>query len=407
MRCVNLDWLEVYVLENAQRYPCNADYFRERGYYVKEREFGTRVWREMFVIEDEEGEPFLEIRRNPFSGEADINGLVPESCHIRLANRTCYYSDAVERLRQFMLSHDYIYKRIFRLDICYDFRLFDYGDKPSRFAQRYIERKYRKINQCKISSVGDDNWTSFDWECLSWGSRHSMVSTKMYNKTKELASATRDKPYIRRVWFDSGLVADPIGGFCVESDGSRVPAEIWRIEFSLKSGIEGYFIYEDVTRKKKKKQHMEHTLDLYDTKDKLWRRFEELAYHYFHFKHYEEGKRKDRCKDKLLFRFNTDREFLQIGKLPRQSKPDILDIRLENALRRYRECHFDKDVRNACDVLLKSVSRTEVRRLVTENTAMDISVMQKAIALKINGDRRDTAVIMMEIRHLLEQDRIF
>ena len=48
-RCVNLDWLEVHAREPIGQ-PHNADYFREYGCEVQEREYGTRVYKEMFVI---------------------------------------------------------------------------------------------------------------------------------------------------------------------------------------------------------------------------------------------------------------------------------------------------------------------------------------------------------------------
>ena len=69
-RCVNIDWLEVYVLEDNQRYPCNADYFRRHGYIVSEREYGTRQYKEMFTLQDHFGQGLIEIRRNPFSASS-------------------------------------------------------------------------------------------------------------------------------------------------------------------------------------------------------------------------------------------------------------------------------------------------------------------------------------------------
>ena len=123
-RCVNIDWLEVYVLESNDRYPCNADYFRRQGYLVKERPYGTRVYREMFEIVDEQGNPLIEVRRNPASGEANFNGLQETSSHIRLPNWMLYQGKPIDFLREFLLKHDYIFKRIYRIDICYDFERF-------------------------------------------------------------------------------------------------------------------------------------------------------------------------------------------------------------------------------------------------------------------------------------------
>ena len=46
---------------------------------------------------------------------------------------------------------------------------------------------------------------------MSWGSRSSAVTTKMYNKTLELYDIKLNrfaKPYIREAWFKSGLIDD-------------------------------------------------------------------------------------------------------------------------------------------------------------------------------------------------------
>lgn len=64
-RCVNLDWLEVHAYEPSND-PHDANYFRRAGLDVSERGYGTRVYREMFTVCDPVGNPFVEVRRNPF-----------------------------------------------------------------------------------------------------------------------------------------------------------------------------------------------------------------------------------------------------------------------------------------------------------------------------------------------------
>ena len=46
-------------------------------------------------------------------------------------------------------------------------------------------------------------------------------------------------------------------------------------------------------------------------KKKILVMFASLARHYFRFKKYEENKRKDRCKDKILFDFDSGATSLQ------------------------------------------------------------------------------------------------
>ena len=286
-RCVNIDWLEVYVLESNDRYPCNADYYRKQGYLVHEREYGTRVYKEMFEIVDEQGNPLVEIRRNPASGTSSFNGLCEQSSHIRLPNWMLYQKNPIGYLREFLLKNDYIFKRIYRIDICYDFETFDSGDRPARFARRYLEGTYRKINQCHLTAHGFDTWNGCDYNSLSWGSPSSMVSTKMYNKTMELKQGKTDKPWIKTAWMIDGLIDNPCSMTKTDTKGNLYHPEIWRVEFSMKSEADGWIIYEMQSRKKVRKQAIPHRLELFDTKEKIWQRFQNLAYHYFHFKHRE------------------------------------------------------------------------------------------------------------------------
>lgn len=82
MRCINLDWLEVSCEESARNFPCNAEYFREQGYFVKEREYGTRVWSQVFTLEDADGHPWIEVRRCPPSGASSFTGLTEYSSRL-------------------------------------------------------------------------------------------------------------------------------------------------------------------------------------------------------------------------------------------------------------------------------------------------------------------------------------
>lgn len=406
-RCVNLDWVEIYVLESRDRYPCNADYYRQHGYIVYERDYGTRQYKEMFTIEDEHGEPWIEVRRNPASGASGFSGFVAESSHLRLVNRQCYSDSAISRLRDFLLLHEYIWKRIYRLDICYDFEKFDSGDRPDRFCQRYVSRKYSKINQCSLSAHAQDNWSTFDWETLSWGSRTSMVSTKIYNKSKELAANKTDKPYIKWVWYENGLIDSPTTMEKRAKDGTVYKPDIWRIEFSLKSAADNWLIIEDTSGKRVKKRAIPHRLSLFDSKDKLWARFQDLAYHYFRFKIYEEGVRKDRCKDKCLFRWDANHEFTKIQSLPSDSKPSRNDDVLRRRLIVYRSVHADIDIRKACDILLKEIDKAELSRIAPRDAYLQAESLRKTIALKMGRPYEDSAVILDKIRSMLFNDEIF
>lgn len=429
MRCVNIDWLEVSCDESNGRYPCDAEYFRERGYFVKERDYGTRVWGEVFTIEDEEGHDWIEVRRNPPSGVSEFKGLTQFSCRLRVVNAQCYYKDPIGRLRAFLLKHDYIFKRIFRIDICYDFEYFDYGDQPARFARRVLERKYRKINQCKIHAVGDDRWSDFDWETLSWGSPTSMVSTKMYNKSKELRTVSQEKVYIPYAWFLAGLLDNPIAQTKLDCHGKEYSPEIWRIEFSLRSKAERWLVIEDVSGKRMKKREVQHTLDRYDSPDKLWQRFQDLAFHYFHFKvaRYKDVRkgltssllaspshqvdrcpiRKDLCPDKKLFRWDKDHEFMQLDMKMRANKPNTSLEVLRRHLSSYRSTCVDPKVHEACSIILEVLEQENMKRFTPKQIAAELFALQETLRLRMKYPDKDVVKTIAEIQQKLFDDEIF
>lgn len=428
VRCVNVDWLEVYVLESNNEFPCNADYFRRKGYLVKEREYGTRVYKEMFEIVDAQNNPLIEIRRNPASGTSEFMGLTEFSSHIRLPNWILYQKNPVGFLRDFLLKHDYIFKRIYRIDICYDFEFFDSGDKPSRFVRRYLKGEYRKINQCMLTAHGNDSWEGCEYNSLSWGSPSSMVSTKLYNKTLELKQGKNDKPYIKTAWMMAGLIDNPCSMTKRDTNGNIYSPEIWRLEFSMKSEADGWIVWEMQNRKKVRKQAIPHRLELFDAPDKVWLKFQHLAFHYFHFKKKEyigahngiaynalvsvnsdanrRPQRKDRCRDKVLFDFAPDVEFVQLVSAPTPSKKNPQDEILRRRLLEYKLHHPQANIREACDVLLKNIEKLGSFRFVPLGDEIERIAMQITLKRKIEGDKASALEIIAEVKALLEKDSL-
>jgi len=429
MRCVNIDWLEVYCEESNDEYPCNADYFSRKGYVVREREYGTRVYEEMFYILDRNGNDMFEVRRNPKSGDSSFVGLSPQSTHIRLCNWVCYQSNCVQLLRDFLVRHNYIFHRIYRIDVCYDFEKFDSGDKPERVARRIVEKTYLKMNQTKIHAIGDDNWGGYAWETLSWGALTSMVSTKLYNKTKELAATGNKKPYILTQWMMAGLIDNPVTQVKYNKDGSQYKPDIWRVEFSIMSKADSWLILEDISGKRVKKKAVPHSLSLFDSQDKLWQRFQDLAYHYFRFKvktykkqkrgvagfalgqiesnHDPELQRKDRMPEKVLFHYDQDREFMHIQNVPKPSKPYHDGEVLRRRLIKYAATHPEHKIREACKVLVDSIDVRDIYRYTDNFDIWQVKALQGAIQLKMGGDDRSTLEIIAQLEELIKKGEIW
>lgn len=362
-RCVNLDWVEVYCLESGKNFPHDADYFRECGYFVREREYGTRQYNQMFTILDENDLGFVEVRRDPVSGSmANKNTGIfsPYSCHIRLCNRYCYHEQAIFLLSDFLLKHGYEVQRIFRLDIAMDFEKFDKGDDPHEFLRRYMSGRYTKINQGNVSAHGKDRWECRDWNSVSWGAPTSMVSTKFYCKSLELREA-KDKPYIRYAWQKAGLIDDFNAMTKNREDGTTYQPDIWRVEFSIRSSARGWYVIEDANGNKVKTLQREHTLGTYNNKHDILIAFASLAHCYFHFKKYKEGVRKDRCEDKILFDFGENHVAYKLDRLMSDAPKDKSIDALLKRLIDYKATHPQENVCKACNVLIQQLQREGIR----------------------------------------------
>lgn len=374
IRCVNIDWLEVFVLEIGDRH--NAEWFRQRGVIVHEREFGTRIYHEMFTLEDGEGHPFIEVRREPKNPLMDSH-----SSHLRFVNRSCYYHDACRRMREFIDKFDYLFQRISRIDICLDLIKFDDNTLPRIFMQRYMRGKFSKINQANIHSHGSDRWTGRVWNSVSWGSPSSMVGTKFYNKTLELYDPKTDsyaKPWILYSWFLAGLIDNP-----QRCTLKNVTQEVWRIEFSIKSSVKNWFTIE-LDGDAKHFQSIRSDLFTYDTKDKLLCIFASLCGHYFHFKRYVMGQRKDRCPDRVLFRWHDVQQFVEIQReaIPSRKAPSHL-LRLVRQIR----------------LILDSPLSFEIKRKLEEILhLLEVLVQKEELSIPYNRDELLALQLLMKRR---------
>ena len=393
VRCINLDWLEVYCLEPKNGACRDAYYFREHGYSVVEREYGTRMYAQMFTIFDDHDIPMLEVRRKPLSDKAADGGLFPsESCHIRMVNNYLYTPDPVGTLRNFLAQHDYYLVKIFRLDLCLDIETFDGGDYPARFIERYMKGVYSKVYQSNISAHGTDRWDGRLWNSLAWGNKTAMVSTKLYCKSLELSQG-KDKPYIRWAWYESGLVDDPISCMKTAPDGHKYTPDIWRIEFSIKSSAKKWFIMEDYNTRKHNEIYMPHTIDMYDDSKKLLTVFASLCSHYFHFKYYEDGVRKDRCKDKMLFKFTYQDTLLKLDR-GASHKPSSSKLeRLIYLLLAYKETKHEPTLIHAIDTIVTQLRTEQVYDFVGDSWSHeDTLALRLLLQEQLNGSKRSDIV---------------
>ena len=404
-KCINIDWLECHCIEPGE--PRDAEYFRALGFAVVERDFGTRVYEQMFTLYLEDGQPFLEVRRAPHKSNEHNKYQVLEdgSCHLRLHNRACYFNDAGAIMQAFISEHGYIFRRISRIDLCLDFERFDSGDLPAKFVARYFKGRYAKVNQCSISAHGQDMWDGQTWNSVSWGSKKSPVFTRLYNKSLELREC-KDKPYIRQAWASCGLVDDFILLTKKNRDGSVYKPEIWRLEFAITSEVKNWVCFDVDEAGDKTHYSVRNDLSRYSSRESLLTMFASLVARYFHFKVVEEkGKispalaamrnevvwsnrerslqRKDRCRDKELFDFHCA-ECYKVEKVAAASCDNKALLALRRRVEQYKLTHLSERIREACDAIIRSIDR----ELLTHSAAhphdeTEILLLQRLTALQI------------------------
>lgn len=418
-RCVNLDWLEVTALEPIAE-PHDADYFRACGWVVIERDYGTRVWGEMFTLEGSDHLPFIEVRRAP---KSEI--IAANICHLRFVNRVCYFQNAASLMADFLVHYGYEFQRIARVDICMDFERFDSGDYPKDFMKRFMAGTYSKINQANISAHGSDEWAGRVWNSLSWGSPTSDIGTKFYNKTLELYDPVTHqyaKPYIRQAWKEAGLIDDATQVTKTKQDGSTYTPDIWRLEFSIRSSVKNWFVMQ-LNGHEKEKQSIRNTLDVYDSREKIMILFASLSEHYFHFKYvirrynfYKEGHtdgyalRKDRCPDKVLFKWKAQTYIYKVAKesVATSEKPDMTLARLLSQLKSFRDSTHETEIRRSAQVIIQyleyRISHYDQTNPINRH---DIKILQKALRDHMDRPWIDPALLLKMAREELRlRDKI-
>lgn len=299
-RVFGIDWLEMFVSESTS-VDYSAEGFEARGWSVLRRDYGTKTMSEMFTLLDDRGFPFVEIRRAPrgLDRPADHTVYTYGDSYVRLTNLYCYDRNPMQIMTDFLDRERYTIKKIYRIDLFLDIVRFDSGDIPKRVARRIVNHTYAKVNQTHRRTSGDDTWTECLDNWISWGATGSMVSTKFYNKTKEIRDMGMKKVYILERWRQAGLIDDVA---TIRKQGESV--EVWRLEFSIKGNAKGWIVIDKSDAEDGCRHLVPHNPRCYSDPRGVLNAIANLIPYYFKFRIYKEGERKSRCPEKVLFRFD-------------------------------------------------------------------------------------------------------
>ena len=238
-----------------------------------------------------------------------------------------------------------------------------------------------------------------------------MVSTKFYNKTLELYDPRTDsysKPYIRQSWLEAGLI-DDIHRCTLKGEQQ----EIWRVEFSIRSAVKRWYVME-LNGNAKHYYSVQNKLDCYNTKGKLLTMFATLSQHYFHFKRYVMEQRKDRCPDRILFRWTGEQKVI-IPEHPStlsERTPDPQLLILIRKLRQYTQQSTDEEVRQQAMHLLTSLERIQTNQELCHPYSYEERLAwQTLLRRRVQGEQSATlTAILDELRedlHISKKAAIF
>ena len=355
-KCINFDWLQVWTYEPMWLH--SADDYRQAGWVVKERSFGTRIFNEVLTLIDKQGIPFVEICRNPKSKKSQGGIIVDNACSIRVVNQQCYTPNILGELRNFLEQNGFYYKHerlcgIQRIDLAMDFTRFDVlEDTPQKFVNDYMAGMYSKVTQPRVRAVGIDGYSFKRYNSLSWGSTSSMVSTKMYCKTQEMAEV-KEKPWIRQAWVDSGILASSL---------DETP--VWRIEFKLTSECNEW-VQEDTGL------IIHNTIESWSSEDNLMSFFHGLMNHYFDFRIVDTTKSKYKADPVDLWRWPKG-----VGRfIPRRKE------------------HF-RDTGRAELILMNKLDR--LKEQATTTTSLNALMQVKDMVKMVYGIKKETHAINLQ-----------
>lgn len=380
LRCINIDWLEVYVLEP---FALDAQYFVRQGYKVRERAYGTPMYQSMFTIYNGK-EPLIEVRRDPYSKKSLAGIFDDNSVHLRLPNVQCYKQHPVEFLQAFIKRHHYRYVSTTRIDFCLDFNTFDYNRDVPNFIRKYMAGRYFKMNQSRLTAHGADSWPLREYWSLKWGSQESALTTKLYDKTAELTTPGHDKPYIWDAWRDAGL-------------NTQLP--VYRVEFSIKGAELKRLRKEEIERvemvdtntgelfNKRMKAERFVMLDFnnYPTRDACLFTFMALADKYFDFReatNTTQGnpQRRDRCPKVALFATSEEQRGYKPMRFVTKPQPGKTLLMLAKKLISMAQDpdHYTREFREDC----RTIAAQLIRESRMKEHGVELPIIRKVLQLQ-------------------------
>ncbi|SEW50630.1 hypothetical protein [Chitinophaga arvensicola] len=262
-----IDWLQIHV-----KCPVAIQAKDNFTYHTEKTDYQTRQFREVYEISVLMPSGAYE-RCAVLACKPHAAFLGGDMGLLKIENKFLYQSDLKQFVVALLEQYHFKFHSISRLDLALDFTSFNGGLPPEDLIKNFLQEKWLKKHKAKFTVVGD-HMERNAYEYLRFGAKTSEINYYMYNKSKEL-DFNKDKPWIRAMWEQAGFHPD---------------AQVWRLEFSMKSSCKELVDYDfgEVIPVK--------ALAIIDG-DNSFTLFRTLFYKHFTFVRNTNGNRKDRMNE--------------------------------------------------------------------------------------------------------------
>lgn len=178
---ISIDWLQMSV-RLTQHFV--ADDTNMWGFSSKRKAIGSKVWKDIFEVYDEEGIMIGTLACHPHS-----EAIRQDAGTLKFENDLLYEENAIDRAFAAIKFLGLEYRGITRIDIAYDCNELYNGLKIESLIKGYLDRKYIKRGQNKWMLVGNSNYYG-----VGRGDDVQLLNQKPeYLKTKAEKAADRKK----------------------------------------------------------------------------------------------------------------------------------------------------------------------------------------------------------------------
>ena len=214
--------------------------------------------------------------------DANKNIMAESEGILKFDNKQLYIHDNLkEYVSRFIDKLKFRFIGVTRFDIAFDFQKFYMDFDPQWFIRKFVQNKIIKVQAQKFGTFATTKNNVHVYETLNFGSKHSNINCKLYNKTEE--QKFNRKPWIIRQH---------------QEQFKDQTKDVWRLEFSLYSMT--------AFLKSEGKDFKFHSLDILDLPN-MYGIFMGLFKKYFRFKKYDKNqKRLNRMEDMVLWIFDLE-----------------------------------------------------------------------------------------------------